>query len=126
MGHFLADQRYGIHAYCEHEGGQQYKYCPDLFNHPNIDVLEYYVPSYSTDPFHWIPKGLMEDLMDNGEPTFNTSVNDQVSGYTISQLFGALQSDVTSIPQYEARLLQQNPSNPTNPYINALFSYYGF
>lgn len=68
----------------------------------------------------------MEDLIDNGEPTFNTSVNDQVSGYTISQLFGALQSDVTSISQYKARLLQQNPSNPTNPYVNALFSSYDF
>ena len=87
--------------------------------------MEYFKPSYTTDPFYWIPKGLMEDLIDNGEPTF-TLVNDQVSGYTISQIFGALQSDVTSVPQFQARLLQQNPGNITNTYMNSLFASYGY
>lgn len=77
-------------------------------------------------PFYWIPKGLMEDLMDNGEPTATTKVNDLVSGYTINQIFTALQSDVTSLSQYKARLLQQNPGNTSNNNLNALFTSYGY
>ena len=129
MGHYLADQRYGINASCTNEG-QQYSYCPDVNGtptpHPHIDVLENYVAAYTPDPFHWIPKGLMYDLIDNGEPTAFTNVNDLVSGYTIAQLFAALQSDVTTVAQYKARLLQQNPGNPTNSNLNALFTSYGF
>ena len=63
--------------------------------------------------------------MDNGEPT-NTLVNDQVSGYTIGQIFAALQSDVTTVSQYKARLLQQNSGNTINGNLNALFTSYGF
>ena len=40
--------------------------------------------------------------MDNGE-LFNTNVNDQVSGFSILQIFNALQSDVTTVQQYKAR-----------------------
>ncbi len=90
------------------------------------DVLENFNPSLTSDPFRWIPKGLMWDLMDIGEPIQTTRVNDLVSGYLISQIFGALQSDVTSIPQYKARLLSLNPTNPTNNQINALFTSYGY
>ena len=54
------------------------------------------------------------------------NIDDQVSGYTISQLFDALQPDVYTIPQYEARLVQQNPGNSTNSNANDLFSSYGF
>jgi hypothetical protein len=86
-------------------------------------MLKY--PNLQTDPFRWMPKGLMYDLMDNGEPPA-THVNDVVSGYTIAQIFAALQSDVTTVSQYKARLLQQNPGNPTNANLNALFTSYGF
>jgi hypothetical protein len=55
-----------------------------------------------------------------------TKVTDQVSGYTIQKIFAALQSDVSSIPQFKARLLQQNPNNPTNGQITALFTSYGY
>ncbi len=134
MGHFLADQQYGINAYCESEqtdaNGNGIHYCPNgntnSPNHPDIDVLEYFTPTLSTDPFKWIPKGLMEDMMDNGEPAAVTGVNDQVSGYTIKQLFTALQSDVTTMAQYKARIVQQNPSNTTNQYLTSLFSSYGY
>jgi hypothetical protein len=132
MGHYLADQRYGVNASCANEG-QQYSYCPNpndippLTKHLHIDVLEYFFPNYSSDNFRWIPKGLMEDLMDTGEPSYYTLVNDQVSGITISQLFAALQSDVTTVSQYKARLLQQlNANNTLTTNINNLFASYNY
>ncbi len=68
----------------------------------------------------------MEDLIDNGEPPA-TFVNDQISGLTTSQIFSPLQSDVTTIPQYKARLLQQIGANSiTTTNINNLFTSYGF
>lgn len=74
----------------------------------------------------YLPKGLMWDLIDNGENFTVSGVNDQVSGYTIKQIFTALQNDVSSIPQYKTRLLSQNPGNPTNGFINNLFTSYGY
>lgn len=93
-------------------------------NHQDIGVLEYFTPGLLTNPFHWIPKGLMYDLMDNGEPP-QTLVNDLVSGFTIAQIFAALQSDVTSVPAYKARLIQQNPGNQITQ-INNLFASYNY
>ncbi|HEY1872634.1 MAG TPA: hypothetical protein VGG71_16350, partial [Chitinophagaceae bacterium] len=93
------------------------------------DVLEYFNPNLLNDAFHWIPKGLMEDLIDDtpNETIVNGYyVNDQVSGYTNQQIFAALQSDVSSLAQYKARLISQNPTNPTNIYINDLFGSYGY
>ena len=69
--------------------------------------------------------GLMLDLNDNIEfPTF-THVTDQVSGYTIQQIFSALQSDVTSIPLYKARLIQLYGTLQQSQ-VNTLFTSYGY
>jgi hypothetical protein len=127
MGHFLADQRYGIHAYNEYEGQIGYGQGPNI--HTEIEVLENWDPNYIDDPFNWIPKGLMEDLMDN-TPGETFPVTDNASGLTISQLFNALQSDVTSVPQYRARIISQNPNPPSNPnqstQITNLFAQYHY
>jgi hypothetical protein len=56
-----------------------------LTNHPDIDVLENWNPNYTYDPFRWIPKGLMEDMIDNTNE--NYPIIDGISGLTISQLF---------------------------------------
>jgi len=124
MEHFLADQRYGVNAYNQSEQpGLEYN--PTGTNHPDIDVLEYFVPTYNLDPFKWIPKGLMEDLMDNTTEPLSTGVNDQVYGFTIAQIFAALQSDVTSVPAYKARLIQQNPGYQTSQ-VTSLFASYNY
>lgn len=92
---------------------------------PHADVLENFNPNLS-DPFKWIPKGLMWDLIDTGEPAY-THVNDLISGVTTSQIFSALQNGVTTIAQYKARLLQQIVATPTQTTnINNLFSSYGY
>ena len=123
MGHFFADQRYGVLGSCQFEQKGGFSYCPGGGAHPHIDVLENYIPTLGTDPFHWIPKGIMEDLIDIGEPTANTLVNDQVSGFSIQQIFSALQSDIVSMPQYRSRFIQQNPGNQTTAITNLFVSY---
>ena len=125
LGHFLNDQRYGVSASCKQEqlGGGQFCNTGGT-GHPDIDVLENYNPGLQSDPFRWIPKGLMEDLIDNGEP-FATNVNDQVLGLNTQQIFSALQNDVTTLQQYRARLLQQINNNQLTQ-INNLFTSYGY
>lgn len=122
MGHFLADQRYGLNASCQFEQEGGVEFCSNGgVNHAHIDVLEQFDPNLADDPFHWIPKGLMLDMMDN--TPFETVVNDQVSGYTIGQLFNGLQSDISSLQQYRDRLLQQNGNDPQ---VLLLFSQYHY
>ena len=59
--------------------------------HMHIYVMEAFNPNLTADPFRWIPKGLMQDLMDVTNETNPPGViNDAVSGVTISQLFAAL------------------------------------
>jgi len=57
-------------------------------------------------------------------------VVDNVSGFTIQQLFNALQNDITTVPQYKARLLLQNPNPPGNPNLSTqitnLFAQYHY
>ncbi len=128
MGHYLADQTYGVNASCTSEG-QQYSYCPNPMGnppytaHPHIDVLENWNPNYTSDPFRWTPKGLMEDLIDN-TPTETFPVIDNISGLTITQLFAALQSDVTTVQLYKAKLISQNPTLSTP--ITNLFAQYHY
>jgi hypothetical protein len=64
----------------------------------------------------------MEDLMDNTNE--NYPVIDGISGFTISQLFAALQSDVKTLQQYMARLITQNPTQSTE--INNIFGQYHY
>ena len=127
MGHFLADQRYGTLSSCHGEQVGGFSYCPNPPTnsaHPNIDVLEAFDPNLTADPFKWIPKGLMQDLMDN-TPTETFPIPDNVTGFTISQLFLALQSDVTTVPQYRSRLILQNPTISATGITN-LFSQYHY
>ncbi len=132
MEHFLADQQYGVNAsdVTEDWGLFRHSTIIPFTAHPYIDAIENNTPTSSADPFGWIPKGIMEDLMDNSVEPFQTHVNDQVSGFTIAQIFNALQSDVTTMQQYKARLILQNPNPPGNPnlsnQITALFASYNY
>src|ERR1019366_4186528 len=125
----VADQHNWVNAYNQSEqietnGYGIYCSATTGTGPPDIEVLEYFTPGFLNDPFHWIPKGLMYDLMDNGEPP-QTNFNDQVSGFTIAQIFSALQSDFNPISQYKARILLQN-NNSQQTQINNLFTSYGY
>lgn len=124
MGHFLADQRYGYHSSPQYQ--QQmwyYNNSPISGLSSHLNLLENFDPNNINDPFHWIPQGLMYDLMDIGNE--GIPVIDNVSGFTIQQLFSPLQSDVYTLQQYKDRLQQQNPGNQTTQ-ITDLFAQYGY
>ena len=89
----------------------------------HVDVLRAFNPNLTADPFRWIPKGLMEDLMDN--TIKNTPVIDNIGGFTTAQLFNGLQSDVINLQQYRVILIQQNTTaSATN--ITNLFVQYNY
>ena len=128
MGHFLADQRYGLNSSETGEQGIGFNNndIPGFSSH--LVTLENFDPNRTVDPFHWIPKGLMYDLMDNRNELFVAGfplIDDEVAGYTIQQIFAALQSDVSSPQQYRVRIQQQNRGNQTIQITN-LFAQYGY
>jgi hypothetical protein len=75
--------------------------------------------------WNWIPDGVIHDLTDNGEPTWLTNVTDNVSGYSISQCFGSMDADITSVTGYKTRFINEyGSSQQVN--INELFKSYGY
>lgn len=129
MGHFLADKQYGGSSSCA--GLQDVCYDNNLISglSSHLIALENFIPYLSSDPFKWIPKGLFYDLMDDRNDALAipqyVNIDDQVTGYTIQQIFGAYQSDITTLQQYKARLLQQNNNNQSNQVLS-LFQQYGY
>ncbi len=122
MGYFLANQKYNAGRAV---GDPDENFQSILSSRTDFVALESFVPGFaSNDPMHWIPKGLMFDLIDNGEIA-QTNVNDNVAGFTITQIFAGHQADVTTVPQYRARLEQQNPTIPPAA-INNLFASYNY
>ena len=90
-------------------------------SHKNF--LEQYNPKRFSDVQYWLPKGLMNDLMDNAGETF--PVTDNVSGYTNAQFYRALMPDVKGMNSYREKLLEQNSNNQANN-VNLLFQEYGY
>ena len=122
MGYYLASLKYNVEP-----GSTKGDCCLAVQDNGFVSSdgigLENFKPSLAADNFRWIPKGLMLDLIDN-TPN-ETVVIDQVSGYTIQQIFAALQSDVSSVSQFKAKLLKQNNNNQSTQ-ITTLFNQYGY
>ena len=95
--------------------------------HPHLDAEENFDPNLSSDPFKWIPQGLFYDLWDNrNDFIFDpTMVDDQVSGYTNTQMFNAFQSNIYTLQDYKTKLLQTT-TNPTSPFVTNLFNQYHY
>lgn len=129
MGHFLSDQQYLLQSSQVIEQGIGY-----TNNNPvnglssHLNLLEDFNPNRTNDPFRWIPQGLMYDLMDdrndNNAVPRRVPLDDQVNGYTIEQLFNALQADVTTLQAYHTRLISQTNNNPAG--VNIIFTFYGY
>ncbi len=67
---------------------------------------------------------LMDNRNDNNAVPRRIALDDQVTGYTIAQLFSALQSDVTTLQTYHTRLISQTNNNPAG--VNTIFTFYGY
>jgi hypothetical protein len=66
MGFYLANQKYNVENAAK---GDPIVYVQNTSLNSGTDLvsLENYRPQLSGGQFNWIPKGLMLDLMDNGE-----------------------------------------------------------
>lgn len=126
MRHFMADMRYGTLSTAQNEQGMGKSQGSNGGIGAHINVLEYFDPNYTTDPFYWIPKGLYEDLLDTrNEIRPPGPVTDNTSAYTNQQMFNAFNSSITTLQGYKTNLLNTT-SNSTSGSVNSLFSQYGY
>jgi hypothetical protein len=102
MGHFLANKKWGGLSTIFPEQGDIDKNLNILVfanssnnaisSHNNF--LENYDPTRTQDPNAWLPKGLLNDLIDETNEN-NTSVTDNVSGFQNKDFFNTLSGTVT-------------------------------
>ena len=71
----------------------------------------------------WIPYGLYNDLIDDNNAA---NENDNVSGYSLNQLYALLQSDVSSPELLKSSILSTIDDPALINAINALFEDYGY
>ncbi len=92
-----------------------------------VTEIENFIPYYTDNTWNWRPYGIMHDLADVGEPDWYNvpDVIDNVSGYSISQCFGSMDSDVTSVSEYKGRFISEYGSAQQSN-INLLFKSYGY
>jgi hypothetical protein len=133
MGHYLSDKKWKLKSTSFPEQGsfnlrQNFLYFSSqngISSH--IYFLESYNPRRSIDPDRWIPKGLFYDLCDSsGEKYPDASgIYDDVSGFTIEQLYKAMRPDVESIIDFKYQLLKANKDNQ-HAAVMKLFAQYGY
>ncbi|MFM9949840.1 MAG: hypothetical protein ACKV1O_18030 [Saprospiraceae bacterium] len=106
-----------------------------VFNSIFLGTWETRLEETRNDSPNHVPIGLHHDLVDSGlEPESEdvsgdappSTVNDQVSGFTINQMFSALTSDITTPDQYRIRLLNLHLGSTSNTtqQVNDLFGSY--
>ncbi len=127
MGHFLTAARYGGQSPQFNEQGNTYlngNPVPDL--NSNLNLLEDFDPINRRviDPFWWIPQGLYYDMFDVRNET-GTPIIDGVSNYNNQQFFNALDNDISNLPAFRGRLLNEN-GNSQNIQVTNLFGQYGY
>jgi hypothetical protein len=131
MGHYLADKKWnGLSTVFPEQG--------DIDNNFNIlafanssnnaisshqNFLENYNPTRAADPNAWLPKGLLNDLIDETNET--QPVLDEVSGFTNKDFFNTL-SGSTSPQQWRNKLIGIPGHIQQSKQITKLFFDYGF
>jgi hypothetical protein len=125
VARLMCDRQYGQNSTTV--GGSSRNYTndspvPGLTSH--LNYLEDYNPNDLNNSFRWIPEGIYYDLTDVRNE-FQSPVTDGVSNFTNAQMFNALDADVTSMPQYRVRLLQENGNNQATQ-VTELFNQYHY
>lgn len=145
IGHFFTNTKYGTSNIFAFEQGLAYDN-GNIYNIANgavqlppvattglnahLNLLEDFSPNRTVeDPFSWIPQGLYYDLLDNRNDNIQNPqrvpLNDEVFSYTNQELFNALDADITTVPAYRVRLLQEN-SNRDAAGVIAIFTGYNY
>lgn len=122
LRYFLSNRIYEISA--ENFELQGKTWASDLSISSNLKFLEGFDPNVAVadDYFRWIPVGLINDLMDSNNEAF--PVNNNVSGFTFSDIQIALYNKPTTMEQFKSHLRAIYPSQTTQ--INQLFASYGY
>ena len=123
FGHTMSDRIYGIGANNFELQGKQW--VSDFNKSSNQKYLEEFDPQISApvDYFNWIPVGLINDLMDTGEPP-SSLVVDNVSGFTYNEIQSALFQKPSDMAQFKGLLQAIRPSQSVQ--ISQLFASYGY
>ena len=87
-----------------------------------IEKIERFTPRPNQYPFDG--GGTMFDMTETGEPAA-TTIQDEVNAYTLSEIFAALPTSITSVQGFHALVLSQN-SNKQQTAVDLLFTSYGF
>ncbi len=125
VSRMMCDARYGLQSTEIPYQGLTYTTGGGFSSH--INEIEDFRPGVAINPFSWIPEGLFLDLIDDGARNEAFPVADNIGGFTNQQLFNALDNDVTSMPQYRARLLAETAAPPgREAAVINLFAQYGY
>jgi hypothetical protein len=125
MGHFLANEKYGVNNTAFREQDIWYQAGnPVAGLSSNLNLLEDFSPARTVDPPRWIPLGLYYDMIDVRNET-RAPVIGGVLNYTSLQFFSALDNDINSLPAFRMRLLSENGNNQ-NIQVTNLFTQYGY
>ncbi len=93
-------------------------------NRPNnSDIVRNRVNGVIINMEGWIPVGIVHDLIDNNADVVRPGFTDNVNGYTVEQIFGALRPGVETVQGFRNRLLQNNGNNQQQA-VNDLFNAY--
>ena len=72
----------------------------------------------------WMPSGLINDIIDTNSDLVRTGFRDNVSGYTLQNIYNALDRDVASPQAFRDRLLQENGNRDETDLRNLFEAYY--
>ena len=87
----------------------------------HLNLLEAFNPNKYDDENRWIPTGLYYDLMDQRNESF--PIIDNVSAYSNSSFFNALDIDVKSVIEFRNRMIFENGTNSNLVNLFAQYHY---
>jgi hypothetical protein len=127
IGNYIAHEAYGAlsETHCVHGDGE---FCilsiqRDTMSSTYLRGLEVYNPNETRDTDSWIPRGVLNDLIDfDGE---DRPVLDECSGFNHQDFFNSLNDDVNNITEFKNRILL-NTNFRQQIQVNQLFQQYGY
>ncbi len=131
-GHYFAAMRWGLQSTPFPEQGDLlfarnhliFGNSGEMSSHEKF--LESFNPHRTVDPSHWVPKGLLYDLVDPPSERFTGSgLSDPVGGFTAGEIFRVFSKDIRDIRVFRERLIASYPKRDTAA-IRELFAQYGY
>jgi hypothetical protein len=124
LGHTIADRFFGWGEYNFDLQGKTWTSTASVSS--SVKYLEEFDPNIGppNDYFHWIPVGLIQDLIDNNNSADPIGIIDNVSGFTYSEIQTAYYSEPSIMLDFKNALKSLKPAQSAA--IDQLFSSYGY